>query len=376
MVVFQFGVSIILIIFTFAVIQQLHHMRSSDPGFNREGIIVVKGPENRAKTWIEHDQQKADEPQEDIFKDAVLPSVGVNAVSLSRTTPGERSSISTIGLGASYNHSTFDALKADSDYADVYGLELLAGQFNTDNGLVINEQAAKILGYDNPAEAVGQTFRDDRNYERKINGVIQDYHHHSLQYEPRPLTFSQDDFTYKLDSYYSIKVAANNLEATVEQISVAYERVFPYDTFEFYFIDSFFDAQYQEDIRFGKLFGIFSGLTILIACMGLFGLSLHTVVEKTKEIGIRKVLGASVQSITTLLSQNFIRLIIIASILALPIAYFALQMWLANYATRISLHWWLFLLPLAVVLLIALITVSFHTIKAALANPADSLRYE
>ena len=376
MVVFQFGVSIMLIIFTFAIIQQLQYMRSSDPGFNREGIIVAKGPENRAKTWIEHDQQKLSKSQEDVFKDAVLPYVGVNAVSLSRTTPGERSSIFPTKLGATYNHSTLDALKADSDYAEVYGLKLLAGQFNTDNGLVINEQAAKILGYDNPAEAVGQTFRDARNYKYTINGVIQDYHHHSLQYEPRPLTFSQDDFTYKLDSYYSIKLAANNLENTIEQIAETYQRVFPYDTFEFYFIDSFFDAQYQKDIRFGKLFGVFSGLAILIASMGLFGLSLHTVVEKTKEIGIRKVLGASVRSITALLSQDFIRLIVAASIIALPITYFALQMWLANYATRIGLHWWLFLLPLAVVILIALITVSFHTVKAALVNPADSLRYE
>ena len=376
MVVFQFGVSIILIIFTFAIMQQLHHMRSNDPGFNREGVMVVKGPENRTETWIEHDQQKSEFSQGDPFKDALLPYVGVQSISLSRTTPGEHNSIYPIKLGALYNHSTIDVLKTDSDYAEVYGLRLLAGQFNTDDGYVINEQAAQMLGYDDLTEAVGETFKDDRNRERKINGVIQDYHHHSLQYEPRPLIFSQDDFTYKLDSYYSIKVAANNLENTIEQIAKTYKQVFPHDTFEYYFIDSYFDAQYQEDIRFSKLFGVFSGLTILIACMGLFGLSLHTVVEKTKEIGIRKVLGASIQSITALLSREFIRLMLIASVLALPIAYFTLKAWLTDYATRISLHWWLFLLPLTTVFLLAIITVGFQTVKASLANPIHSLRYE
>ncbi len=376
MVVFQFGVSIVLIIFTFAVLQQLRHMRSNDPGFDREGVIVVKGPENRTETWIEHDQQRSTVTPNDPFKDAILPYVGVKAASFSRTTPGERSSIWPMTLGEAYNHSTIDVLKTDSDYAQVYGLELLAGQFDTHNGCVINERTAKILGYDDPAAAVGQIFRDARNNESTIRGVIKDYHHYSFKYEPRPLIFSQDDLTYKLDSYYSIKVTATNLEATIEQVAAAYKKAFPYDTFDYYFIDRYFDAQYQEDIRFGKLFGLSSGLAILIACMGLFGLSLHTVVEKTKEIGIRKVLGASVQSITNLLSRNFIRLIVVAGVLALPIAYFALQMWLANYATRIDLHWWLFLLPLTVVILIALITVSFHTVKAALANPADSLRYE
>ncbi|MEQ9438237.1 MAG: FtsX-like permease family protein [Cyclobacteriaceae bacterium] len=306
----------------------------------------------------------------------MLPYVGVRAISLSRTIPGERSSIWEVNLGEAYQHSTIDRLQTDNDYAAVYGLELLAGAFDTDDGYVISEQAAEILGYHDPVAAVGQIFRDDRNLEHRIHGVVKDYHHYSFQYESCPLIFGRDDLTYQLDSYYSIRVAANNLDATLEQIKSAYEKVFPYDTFEYYFIDSYFDAQYQEDIRFSQLFGTFSGLTIFIACLGLFGLSLHTVVEKTKEIGIRKVLGASVQSILRLLSWDFIRWVCIAGLLALPVAYQAMQMWLANYALRIEMSWWLFLLPLGIVLLIALLTVSVQTMKAALANPADSLRYE
>ncbi|MEO0330076.1 MAG: ABC transporter permease [Bacteroidota bacterium] len=376
LVVSQFGASIVLIVFTFAILQQLNYMRTQDLGFSQEGILVIKGSENRTITWIEHDQQKSTNKQEDTFKNAILPYTGIEAVSFSRTTPGEKSSIYPIHLGEAYNYSTIDVLKADSDYATVYDLELLAGRFNTDQGQVVSKSTAKLLGYDNPSDAVGKSFRDKRNNEHTITGVVQDYYHQSLQHEPRPFLFSQDDLTYKQSSYYSIKIALTNLYATLEQIKSAYQTVFPYDTFEFYFVDDYFDAQYREDIRFGQLFGLFSGLTIFIACLGLFGLSLHTVLEKTKEIGIRKVLGASVQSIVTLLSWNFVKLVLLASALALPIAYWIIQRWLENYASKIEITGWLLLLPIGIVLLIAVLTISFQTIRAALANPTDSLRYE
>ena len=376
MVVFQFWVSMILIIFTFTVYQQVHYMRTHDPGFNREGVVVVKGPGNRTETWIEHDQQRNKRDNSDIFKDAVSQYSGVKAVSLSWSIPGRRSSIWSIELGEVYGNSQIDQLKTDNDYAAVYGLELLAGRFDTNHGSVINERTAEILGYSDPAAAVGQTFRDSRYLEHTISGVVKDYHHNSLHQEIRPLMFIKDDPTYKLDSYYSIKVSANNLDATMAQIGAAYEKVYPHDSFEYYFIDQYFDAQYREDLRFGQLFGLFSGLTIFIACLGLFGLSLHTVIEKTKEIGIRKVLGASVQNILALLAQNTIKLIFIACILALPTAYWSIQAWLSNYAFRIDLGWWLFAIPMLMVPLIVLLTISFHTIKAALANPVESLRYE
>ncbi len=376
MVVFQFWVSVILIIFTFTVVRQLHYMRSSDPGFNREGVIVVKGPGNRTETWIEHDQKKTKRDEHDNFKDALSQNVGIKASSLSWSIPGERSSIWSIELGEAYGNSKIDQLKTDNDYPAVYGLELLAGRFDTDKGFVINERTAEILGFHDPAAAVGQVFRDNRNLEYPIKGVVKDYHHHSLQHEIRPLMFLKDDPTYKLDSYYSIKITAKNLRATLAQIEAAYKKVYPYDPFEYYFIDSYFDAQYQEDIRFGKLFGLFSGITIFIACLGLFGLSLHTVIEKTKEISIRKVLGASVQNILALLTQNTLKLIFIACILALPISYWSIKAWLSHYAFRINLGWWLFALPMLIVSTVVLLTIGFHTVKAALANPAKSLRYE
>ena len=376
MVVFQFCVSIILIIFTFAVVRQLQHMRSSDPGFEREGVMVVKGPVNRTETWIEHDQRNDKHATEDAFKVALSQNAGIEASSLSWSIPGEKNSIYSIALGEAHQNSQIDVLVTDSDYAEVYNLELLAGHFDTENGFVINERTAEILGYPEPAAAVGQVFKDGRNVERKILGVIKDYHHHSLHHKIRPLLFAKNDPTYKLDSYYSIRVSANRLDANIANIGTAYKQVYPYDPFEYYFISTYFDAQYQEDQRFGVLFGLFSGFTIFIACLGLFGLSSYSVVQRTQEIGIRKVLGASVRSVVTLLSQDLIKLVLIAGFLALPVAYLATERWLADYAFRIIIHWWLLVLPIVAVLLVTLLTVGFQTIKAALANPVDSLRTE
>ncbi len=376
MVVFQFCMSIILIIFTFAVVRQLQYMQSSDPGFDQEGVMVVEGPVNRTETWIEHDQRKDKHATEDAFKVALSQNAGIEASSLSWSIPGEKSSGYPIALGEAYQNGQIDVLVTDSDYADVYNLELLAGRFDTENGFVINERAAEILGYPEPAAAVGQVFKDARNRERKIRGVIKDYHHHSLHHKIRPLIFGENDPTYKLDSYYSIKVSANRLDASIANISTAYKQVYPYDPFEYYFISAYFDAQYREDKRFGVLFGLFSGLAIFIACLGLFGLSSYSIVQRTQEIGIRKVLGASVRSVVTLLSQDLVKLVLVASLLALPVAYFATERWLTSYAFRIAIHWWLLVLPIAVVLLVTLLTVSFQTIKAALGNPVDSLRNE
>jgi putative ABC transport system permease protein len=376
MVVAQFWASIVLILFTVAIVQQLRFMRNYELGFTQEGVIVVTGPENRTETWIEHHQQKSTTIPEDAFKTSIASYTGVKAISFSRTTPGERSSIYSIQLGESQQKATIDVLKADNDYAAVYDLKLLAGTFDTSKGSVISQSTAEILGYSDPDEAIGQAFRDERSNEYVITGVVQDYYRQSLQHAPQPFLFSQDDFTYKLDSYYNIKVSAKDLNSTLQHIEAAYTSVFPYETFDYYFVDDYFNAQYQEDTRFGQLFGLFSALTIFVACLGLFGLTLHTVVEKTKEIGIRKVLGASVYSIVKLLSWDFIRLVLIASLLALPVGYWVIQQWLRMYTVRTEMNVWLFLTPIVMVLIIALLTVSIQTIRAALANPTDSLRYE
>jgi len=166
------------------------------------------------------------------------------------------------------------------------------------------------------------------------------------------------------------------LSSAIAMIGDRWKVFFPGNPFDYFFLEDFYNQQYQADLRFGKVFSLFSGLAILIACLGLLGLSSYATVRRTKEIGIRKVLGASVQNIVTLLSRDFIKLVLIASVLALPLAYVAIHHWLENYAFRIEITGWLLAVPVALVLLLALVTVSVQTMRTALTNPAKSLRYE
>lgn len=375
LVVIQFWISICLVIFTFTIYRQLDYMRNQETGFNKEGIIVVKGPVNRTVTWIEHDKARSTNNNIDLFKNFMSQYPEIKAVTLSWSVPGEQTSNNTIDLGELYNKGKLNSIKVDNEFAQVYGLELLAGEFNTHQGVVINKSAATILGFPDPTLAIGKEFRDNRNRDRTIHGVIEDYHHQSLQQDIRPSMFSENDLSYKLDTYYSLKVDGNNLKGTLDNISSAYKKAYPNNPFEYYFIDGYFDAQYRKDIRFGILFGIFSGIAIFIACLGLFGLSLHTVAIKTKEIGIRKVLGASSRSIFALLTKNTIKLIIIACLLALPISYWGTEYWLSNYAFRIKLSW-LFFLPSFLVPVVVLLTISFLSFKATNINPAETIRNE
>lgn len=375
-VVFQFLVSIGLIIFTFTVSQQLRYMRAQDPGFDREAVVVVRGPLNRMETWIEHGKKKEKGGSHDVFKESVLGYAGVKSVSHSWSVPGERASIWNTELGETYGNRSLNTLKTDNDYAEVYGLEVLAGRFDTNNGVVINETTAEILGFKTPQSAIGETFSNKDGYEFKINGVIRDYHHQSLQYKIAPLIFVRDDLSYKLDSYYSINVDTRRLETLVRQIESTYRKVYPQNLFTYYFISDYFDAQYREDQRLQRLFSIFSALTIFIAGLGLFGLSMHSVIEKTKEIGIRKVLGASVLAIVGLVTIVNLKLVLFACIVAIPLAYWGTELWLSSYAARIEQEWWLFTIPVLAVFLMVLLAVSFHTIKAALLNPAEAIRNE
>jgi putative ABC transport system permease protein len=177
-------------------------------------------------------------------------------------------------------------------------------------------------------------------------------------------------------SYFSVKLKTENMPETVAAVKKVWNEVFPNSLFHYFFLNETYDQQYQADARFGKVIASFSALAVFIACLGLFGLSAFTIVQRTKEIGIRKVLGASVLEIVQLLSKDFAKVIMIASLIALPLAYFAVEQWLASYAIRINLNVWLFAFPVIMILAIAMGTVSFQTLKTALENPTDSLKQE
>jgi len=266
----------------------------------------------------------------------------------------------------------------DYDFLDAYGLQLLAGRkfsktFGTDEKAVIfNKMAVQQLGFDQPEAALDKEI-EFWGEQYRIVGVVDNYHQQSLREAYEPLIFR---LIPDVRGYLSVKVGAGEAAGTVANLQKGWNTFFPGNPFEYFFLDEHFDAQYRADRRFGRVFGLFTGLAILVACLGLFGLASFTTVQRTKEIGVRKVLGASVRQILGLLYKDFALLVVIAFVVAVPVAWYATHQWLQTYAFRIEPSWWLFALPFGLVLLIALLTVSYQTLKAALANPVQSLRTE
>ena len=242
---------------------------------------------------------------------------------------------------------------------------------NERSSVLFNESAADHLGF-TPEEVLdrdiffwGDTF--------KIVGVIRDYHQESLKKSFEPLIFR---YFPAVTGFYSIKLQTENLPETIENIEEKWRTAFSGNLFEYFFLDDHFNEQYKAEMQFGKVFGLFAGLAIFIACLGLFGLASYMTKYRTKEIGIRKVLGATVSNIWLLLSRDFSSLVIIATVLAVPVSWYIIDLWLQDFASRISISWWLFVLPAALLMIIALFSVSFQTTRSALSNPVDALRDE
>jgi len=228
------------------------------------------------------------------------------------------------------------------------------------------------MGFAKPEEALndqiyfwGDTFR--------IVGVLKNYRQESLKKNFEPLIFR---YNKSPGGFYSIKFNTSNVKESLVKFESQWKELFPGNPFNYFFLDEHYNKQYKADQQFGKVFGLFSGLAIFIACLGLFGLSSLTAIQRTKEIGVRKVLGASVTNILTLVSRDYVLLMGIAMLLATPLTWWVMNNWLSGFANRITIAWWIFALPSLMVIVIALLTVSIHTLKAATTNPVDSLRYE
>ncbi|MGN6532658.1 MAG: ABC transporter permease [Ginsengibacter sp.] len=243
---------------------------------------------------------------------------------------------------------------------------------DTTQAMVLNEAAVKMFGYTSPKQAIGKRFKQ-WGREGKIIGVMKDFHYRSLQEEIKPLSMRIEPNNCNL---VSIKVAATNLPKTIAAIENKWKTLIPDRPFSYYFLDEFFNRQYRSEQRFGNLFLNFAILAIFISCLGLLGLASYSTIQRTKEIGIRKVLGASVSGITSLLSKDFIKLVLIAFVVASPIAWIGMHKWLQGFAYRIDIGWWVFILAGVLAILVALLTVSFQAIKAAIVNPVNSLRSE
>jgi putative ABC transport system permease protein len=349
-------------------------MRNRDLGLNVSQTLVVKSP-------IVADYSKFDGAF-DVFRNGVVHLPHVKSFTMTDAVPGTATysdrGITRDGATAA-SQASFSLIWADYDFVQSFGIKLLAGRsfsraFSTDGeAAVINEAAVKALGFAGPAQAVGQKIKYGNDYRYQVVGVLSNYHQRSLKEDYVPMIFLLNP---RAGRHYSLKISAENIPATLAQVEKVYQQAWPESPFQYFFLDEFFNQQYQADYQFGRVFSLFASLAVFVACLGLFGLTLFTTVQRTQEIGIRKVMGASTERILLLLSKDFLRLVVLAMALAIPLAYLGVQEWLSVYTFRIGITTDLFAVPAVAVLGVALLTVSFQTWKAARANPAKSLRAE
>jgi putative ABC transport system permease protein len=238
---------------------------------------------------------------------------------------------------------------------------------------MLNETATRILGFESPEAAIQQKIQRGSRDTLTIVGVTNDFHHQGLQKGINPVAFL---FYPESRSYYSFKIEEGRAQAAIAGIRNLWDSHFPNDPFSHFYLDEFYNKQYQSDIQFGRVFSLFSIIAILVACLGLLGLSSYQILQRTKEIGIRKVLGATTTGIVGLLSKDFLKLVVVSFIIATPVAYYAMQQWLTDFAYRINVPLWTFMIAGIAAVTIAFMTVSLQSIRAALTNPVESLRSE
>jgi putative ABC transport system permease protein len=374
LVVFQFAASLFLLIGTLTVSKQVKYMKNQELGINIEQTLVLNRP------VVATDSTYASVSTS--FKQTLLKQTGIRQVAASTSIPGEPVGWNAGGIrlisAPENTQKQYRVIGVDYDYIDMFDLKLIAGRkfskdFGTDpKSVIFNESGLHLLGFTKPEEAVGKQifFWGDT---LSIAGVVSNFHQQSLRdaFEPLILRLFPD-----VRGNFSIKLQTSDINGTIQNVRKEWNKSFPGNTFDYFFLDDHFNEQYKADQRFGLVFGIFTSMAILVACLGLFGLASFTTIQRTKEIGIRKVLGASVPSILRLLYKEFALLILISFLIATPLAWYANHLWLQGYAFRINMQSSLFIIPLITILLVALLTVSFQTVKAALANPVKSLRTE
>ncbi len=377
LIVGQFAASIVLIAGTMIVYRQVHYMRIQELGANISQTLVIKGPTGGLPDSSYRDIFPA-------FKGEVMQTKGVKSITASSCIMGEEILWSTgwqrLHGGNKQVYNLFH-LGVDLDFMRSYGLQLLAGRaftpgFGNDRkSIILNETAIRTLGISKPEAAIGELLSGGQNNmdSMQVIGVIADYHNEGLQKAIQPLVLLPNR---DMRAYYSVKIQGAEPAAAIASLKKIWDRYFPADPYNYFFLDEFFDRQYAENQRFGKVFALFSLLAVAIACFGLLGLSAYNVLQRTKEIGIRKVLGASVRHLLFVLSRDFLVLVVVAFVIAVPVTWFAMDGWLQGFAYRTGIGWWVYAAAGILAFFIALLTVGFQALKAAMANPIESLRTE
>lgn len=374
LVVFQFAISIILIVTTMVVFQQLRYMQKASLGYDKEHLITMSYYPQLNNQY-------------EAFRNTLLQNSNIKDIALSSRIPTGRL-LDGMGAQAPGNDSMVPVkadirfLATDYDFIPTYQIPLAAGRnfsrsYATDtSNFIINETAVKAVGWKSDEEAVGKNFKYGQ-FTGHIIGVVKDFHFESLHQTIRPLVFVlPPSASQGFYNFITIKVSAQNLDESLDIVKNTWQKFLPDLPYQYSFLDEKFAKLYDAEQKQETIFTTFACIAIFIACLGLFGLSAFTISQRVKEIGVRKVLGADVSTIVALLSKDFLKLVIIAAVIAFPIAWYAMHEWLQDFAYRINIQWWVFLLATITALLIALLTVGFQAIKAAIANPVKSLRTE
>jgi len=367
LIVFQFAITVILIVSTFVIYKQLEYFENKPLGFQKENIIYFK-------TNREVFENK------DVFKNKILQIPVVKDFAYSFAVPGEMSLDwrHNLKYEGKEKNIWFTIVTASPDFMRLMGMKIVDGRTffennkNDEMNLIINESFVREYGLKNPFQAQFEGMPGNGN----IVGVVKDFNYKSLHSKVEPLVFINAPDWFSCGVVKVSSTNYNDIKKVINKLEFLWKQVSPNFPFEYNFLDESLASQYKAEEHFEKTFIGFSSLAIIISCLGLFGLVSFTTEQKTKEIGIRKVLGASVSSLFYMLSKEFLKWVVIADIIAFPIAYYFMNKWLEDFAYKIEISWWIFILSGGIALMIALLTVSFQVIKAAIANPIESLKYE
>ncbi len=378
LVVLQFGISVVLIVSTMIVSRQLEFARSKKLGFDKQQVVVIPIQD---RSMVE---------KFNVVRDAFLQDPDILKVASAGRYPGAQGFSDTIWRRAGTSGDDFVVLqqfRIGQGFVPAMDMQMVAGrnfsrQFSTDkDGIILNESAVVELGWDSPQDAIGREVEVPRGaspddlLRATVIGVVRDFHFKSMRQKIESLVLHTGLLSSGID-YAFARVRPGNLPETIRSMKETWLGFSPDYPFDYFFLDQRFDSQYRAEERMQEVFGYFTALALFVGCLGLLGLASFTAEQRTKEIGIRKVLGASESSIVALLAQEFVKLVVISTVLATPLAYFAMRNWLENFAYRTEIGWQVFIVSGGLVLMVALITVSFQAVKAALANPVDALQYE
>jgi putative ABC transport system permease protein len=383
LVVVQFTISTVLIIGVLIISQQMHYLQSAKLGLNKEQVIVVKN----AGAMSAADRNA--------FQNTVLQVQEVKKIATSDGVVGGQNWTNSMSVKGSQNSQLVNFLNVSYDFPDVLGIEMKEGrsfsrQFPSDtlsNGIpggpleqtvgsiILNETAVKDLRITTPAVGKQILWNNDADtmYYVTVVGVAKDFHFTSLRNEIKPFAFVNNP---RRADNFTIKLSTDKVQTSLAKIETEWNKFLPDRSFEYTFLDETYTKLYQSEERFQKVFITLVILGIIIACLGLLGLATFAAQQRVKEIGVRKVLGASVFNVVTLLSKDFLMLVIIALILAVPVAWYVMNEWLKDFAYRINIQWWIFLVAAIIAIIIAFVTISTQAIKAAVSNPVKSLRTE